>query len=98
MDLIDIYLVYDNLEDKDKLINANIDGVFYHFIDAGSLKGKSKAYKFKGTWSARLNPFIGLYRNGKMERGFYSETKEDIVELLKNYLNNEHSKSKSSSN
>lgn len=89
--MIDIYFVYNDFKDKERLIKSEINvNAYYHFIDDKTLKGKSEAYKLKSQWSSRKTPFIGLYENGKMLRGFYSETKEDVIKLLTNFLNNEY--------
>lgn len=89
--MLDIYIIHNNPNIKDIICNSEINSdAFYHFLDEGSLKEKSKAYKFKSEWCARQTPFIGIYKDGKMFKGFYSETGEDVIQSLIKYLNHEY--------
>lgn len=46
--MLDIYIIHNNPSIKDIISNSEINSdAFYHFLDEGSLKEKSKAYKFK---------------------------------------------------
>ena len=50
------------------------------------LKERKKGYKIKGSFSARLNPFIGVYNNDKPVKGFYSEANECTIDNITKYL------------
>ena len=84
---MDIYIVYNNNETLKRL--GDIQGIspFFHFIDDRTHKGKKDSWKIKGSFGAKLTPFIVIYEGEKPIKAFYSETGEDVVELLKKYLN-----------
>jgi hypothetical protein len=91
--MIDVYIVHNSLDLKDKFTNEDINSEFFiHFIDEGTLKGKKKAYKLKSLWGARLTPFACVYEGDKMIKGFWSETDNNIIQSLINYLNGSKNK------
>lgn len=86
--MIDVYIVHNDPTIKDRLMYSEINSdAFYHFIDEGTLKGKSQAFKLKNEWSARKTPFIAVYDGDKMVKGFYSEADNDVINSLIEYLN-----------
>lgn len=84
--MTDIFVIY-NDESQIKRIE-NISPIF-HFIDSMSRKGKKKAWEIKSHWAAKLDPFILIKDGDKVVKVFYSETGEDVIGSLIDYLNNE---------
>ena len=87
--MIDIYIVHDtsNIEDIIWAIPTEIEP-FIHFLDINSKKDRSKAFKFKQTWGARKNPFCLMEKDGKPMKAFYTETGDDAIKQLINFLTN----------
>lgn len=85
--MIDLYLVFDNINDLNKLEEIINDKNFYlHYLDVNNHYDRSKAFKFKGEWSARQNPFILLEEKGKVLKAYYSEIGENAVtQFIKDY-------------
>ena len=67
-----------------KLLDSN--NIEYESYDSKFLKERKKGYKIKGSFSARLNPFIGVYDNDKPVNGFYSEANECTIDNITKYL------------
>ena len=86
--MIDIYIVHDNPKIEDIIWNIplEMEQPFIHFLDIGSLKDKSKAFKLKQDWGAKKNPFCLLEKDGKIEKAFYSETGVDAISQVIKYL------------
>jgi len=79
----DVYIVYEDPSCIDRVLNAVSDKTPYiHFLDIGSKKDQHKAYQLKGSFGARLNPFVGIKCKDKPIKGFYSETGDAISQLL----------------
>lgn len=87
--MIDIYIVHDtsNIEDIIWTIPTEIEP-FIHFLDINSKKDRSKAFKFKQIWGARKNPFCLMEKDGKPMKAFYTETGDDAIKQLINFLTN----------
>ena len=87
MDIItDVYIVSDdpNLSNK---INGSFPGnPFFHFYDIGSMKDRSAAYKLKGQFGARLDPFAVVFSKDKAVKAFYTEADDHVIESLIKYL------------
>ena len=50
---------------------------------------KKKGYlKCKSAFSAKLDPFVGIWINDIPKKGFYSEVNECTLDNIKQYLNN----------
>lgn len=60
---------------------------FFHFIDDRTHVGKKDSWKIKGAFGAKLTPFVVVYEGEKPLKAFYSETGEDVIQSLINYLN-----------
>lgn len=88
--MLTICLAYDNDNDYKRLLNAlDID----YYIEAYNLlskKGKSSGWKLKNKWGAKLNPFIEVKEEDNTLKCFYSEEKVDIIEQLKNWIQNDY--------
>lgn len=55
--------------------------------DSRYLTERKKGYKVKGAFSARLDPFVGVYDDeGKPIKGFYSEANECNINNIIKYL------------
>lgn len=87
--ITDVYLVY-----NDDLQLRKIGGTytlkvspFFHFIDDRTKEGKKESFKLKGSWGARLTPFAICFDKESPVKAFYSETGEDVIQSLINYLN-----------
>lgn len=65
---------------------ASYENVSINIID--NTKYNKEAERFKYYWSAKLDPFILVEKDGKPIRGFYTEASDAINELI-NFLNNE---------
>lgn len=85
--ITDVYLVY-NDDNHIKQIGDTLKvSPFFHFIDDRTRKGKKDSWKIKGGFGAKLTPFAVVYEGEKPLRAFYSETGEDIIKSLIEYLN-----------
>lgn len=87
--MIDVFIVHNDPKIKDLVKDLDIKTeAFYHFLDEGSLKERKKAFRFKEQWAARAVPFIAVYVDDVMTKGFYSEADNNVLNSLKEYLNN----------
>lgn len=84
--ITDVIIVINSNEQKDKITNSIYNDLFYSFIDERI--DKTKAYKFKYMFGTKMTPFAVAYDKDKPVRGFYGESKEDVIESLIKYLNN----------
>ena len=89
--ITDVYIVYDN----DNVIRR-VGGTytikvspFFHFIDSRTLNGRKEAFQLKSFWGARMDPFAICMDGEKAVKAFYSETGNDIIKELIDYLNQE---------
>lgn len=84
--MIDLYLIYDNSEDLQKIEDTINSNYYLHHLNINKHNDRSKAFKFKGEWSAKLDPFILLSENDKIIKAYYSETGESAVnQFIKDY-------------
>ena len=88
---MDVYIVYNDDQVIRKLGGTYTLKVspFFHFIDDRTLEGRKESFKLKGSWGARLTPFALCTEGEKAVKAFYSETGNDIIKELINYLNQE---------
>lgn len=89
--ITDVYIVYDN----DNVIKR-VGGTYtikvspiFHFIDSRTLNGRKEAFQLKGSWGARMDPFAICMDGEKAIKAFYSETGEDVIESLINFINSQ---------
>lgn len=86
--MTDVYLVYSDLNDKVRFEEAEISSSpFIHYIDIESKDGKSKGYKLKSEFGARLNPFAVIYEGDSPVKAYYSEDSNDVINDLIKDLN-----------
>lgn len=82
----DAYIIYNDSKIIDTIKHSDLnEECFFHFIN--NLKEKRKAYSIKEEWGARLAPFIALYEDGKMLKGFYTEADNNVIDSFIKYLN-----------
>lgn len=60
---------------------------FFTYINESSCKGRKEAFALKGHWGARMTPFAICMDGEKAIKAFYSETGEDVIKSLIDYLN-----------
>lgn len=69
-------------------INSKFPGLKVESYDVKYLKDRKKAFRTKGTFSARLDPFVGIFSDDKKPlKGFYSEANECKINDIISYLN-----------
>lgn len=77
---------------KDIIDELNQRHIKYELFDNNYSKDKKKGYKVKGAFSARLDPFMGVYDdNDKPIKGFYSEVSECTLSNLIKFLDEDYS-------
>jgi hypothetical protein len=81
-------VIYDNDKDRKLLeLTPNKFPIFINFIDFNSINGRKEAYRIKGKWAARANPFVEVLDDeDKVLRCFYSENQSAINQLIQ-FLN-----------
>lgn len=86
--ITDVYVVYNDDSQIKELREAYADSEFpvFHFIDSLSNKTKKEAWALKSHWAARLDPFAIIMDGDKALKAFYSETGEDVIKSLSEYL------------
>ena len=83
----EVTIVHNDPQIEEELKYMNLqESILVNFIDFGSNKEKSQAYKVMGKWGATKVPFITVSEEGKVIKAFYSEA-EDVLIELKNYIN-----------
>lgn len=90
--ITDVYLVYNDDNHIRQIGGTYVLKVspFFHFIDDRTREGKKEAYKLKGSWGSRVTPFALCMEGEKAIKAFYSETGEDIIKSLINFLNEQN--------
>ena len=98
--MIIVKIVYDSnmgtkfIEDLVPKIPNNVTSELY---DMAYTKSRKKGFLVKSAFSARLHPFVGIYKDKSILKGFYSEdpktfTIDNIITYLKT-MNNESTNS-----
>lgn len=89
--ITDVYIVYSDVSFIKKFGGTYSLKVspFFHFINETTKEGKKEAYALKGHWGARMTPFAICFDKETPVKAFYSETGNDIIKELINYLNQE---------
>ena len=80
----DIYIVFDNIDDLNLLEDAIDSNYFLHYWNINKHNDRSKAFKFKGEWGAKQNPFVLISENDKVIKAYYSETGDNAVKQFIN--------------
>ena len=88
MMITDVYIISNDPNMSSKINGSFPGNPFFHFYDIGSMKERSAAYKLKGQFGARLDPFAVVYEKDKPIKAFYSEADNDIIKSLIDYLKN----------
>lgn len=89
--ITDVYVVSDDVNMASNFNEVFPGNPFFHFYDIGSKRDKSAAYKLKGSFGARQDPFAVVFDKDKPIKAFYSEADNNVIESLKNYLKNNES-------
>lgn len=91
--MIDVFIIYDNQKDLDKLRNSILNNIFIHSYNMNKRSDRSAGFKLKNEWASKNNPFIIIQNNGKTIKCFYSEESyekdNDIITQTINFINNE---------
>lgn len=87
--MMDVYVVYNNDTVLGRIGDTLKVSPFFHFIDDRTRKGKKDSWKIKGSFGAKLTPFAVVCEGEKPLKAFYSETGEDVIKSLIEYLNGE---------
>lgn len=86
--ITDVYIIYNDNNHIKRIGDATtIASPFFHFIDDRTYKGRKDAWKLKGSFGAKLTPFAVAFEGEKPLKAFYSETGEDVIESVIEYLN-----------
>ena len=90
--ITDVYLVYNDDSQLRKIGGTYTLKVspFFHFIDDRTVEGRKEWFKLKGSWGSRLTPFALCTKGEKAVKAFYSETGEDVIKSLIDYLNEQN--------
>lgn len=89
--ITDVYVVYSDSEQIKKIGSTyalKVSPVF-HFLSSQSNKTKKEAWALKSHWAAKEDPFAIVMDGDKAIKAFYSETGEDVIKSLINYINSE---------
>lgn len=85
--MYNIYVTFKDLCTKEKIETLDFKiPAFLHFIDIETLKGKKEAFRLKGSWGARLDPFIKIDNDNKTIKCLYSE-EGDVIKQLEKWIN-----------
>ena len=94
--MIDLYIVYENTDNLNRLYESDFDvheQIFIHAYNINKKSDRSAGFKLKSSWGAKENPFIYLEKDGKPLKCFYSESSyeygNDVINQVIKYLNDE---------
>lgn len=85
--ITDVYVVYNDESQIKKIGDTFKVPPIFHFIDSQANKTKKEAWALKSHWAAREDPFAIAMDGDKAVKAFYSETGEDVIQSLINFLN-----------
>lgn len=86
MMITDIYVVINSNDQRERLKEAFKEASFsLNILDIRG-KEKKKAWALKSHWAAKLDPFAIVMDGDRAVKVFYSETGENIIESLINFL------------
>ena len=67
--------------------------ITYEIYNMRYTSDKKKGFKVKGSFSARMDPFIAIYdKDGRPIKGLYSEAGECTIDNLEKYISDRLSK------
>lgn len=89
--ITDVYVVYDNIKQVKEVEDAYkaMASPTFHFISSQSNKTKKEAWALKSHWAAKEDPFALAMDGEKAVKAFYSETGEDVIKSLINFINSQ---------
>lgn len=83
---MEVHVVYNEDSQRERLEEALKESPFsFTFIDVRG-KEKKNAWALKSHWAAKQDPFAIVMDEDKAIKAFYSETGEDIINSLINFL------------
>lgn len=86
--ITEVYIVYNDDKHIEQIGDADLKvSPFFRFIDDRTPQGRKDSYKLKGSWGARLTPFVLCMNGEQAVKAFYSEADNDVIKSLINYLN-----------
>lgn len=86
--ITEVFVVYNDKSQINTIQDAKLDdSISFVFINENSKKERKKAFNLKSHWAAKMAPFAICMDGDKAIKAFYSETGEDVIESLINYLN-----------
>jgi len=85
--MIDIILVHNNPKLEELFKNSYNGEAFMQFLDRGSKKERSKAYKIQQEWGSNQTPFALVKKDDKVIKAFYAEDNDNVISNLISYLN-----------
>lgn len=88
--MIEVFIVYNEEKQIEKVREFKGDSLTFNFIDINTRKGKKEGWSLKNYYGAKLNPFILIKKDDKPIKAFYSETGENTIQNLLNFLDNEN--------
>lgn len=88
--ITDVYIVYNDPSFIEELGDTLKVSPYLHLIDETTKDGKKEAYALKSYWGANLTPFAICFEGEKAVKAFYSETGEDVIKSLIDYLNEQN--------
>lgn len=85
--MIDILLIHNNPSFVDLFKNSYNGEAFMEFLDRGSKKERSRAYKIQQEWGSTKTPFALIKKDGEVIKAFYAEDNDNVITNLISYLN-----------
>lgn len=89
--ITDVYVVSDDVNVASYFNESFPGNPFFHFYDIGSKRDRSAAFKLKGSFGAKENPFAVVFDKDKPIKAFYTEADKNVIQSLINYLRNNES-------
>ena len=89
--ITDVFVVYSDVDQIKRIGGAYTlkSSPTFHFIDSQSNKSKKEAWALKSHWAAKEDPFAICMNGDKAVKAFYSETGEDVIQSLINFVNSQ---------
>lgn len=89
--ITDVYVVYDNAEQIKRIGGAYAvkASPVFHFLDSKADSTKKDAWALKSYWAAKQDPFAIAMNGEKAVKAFYSETGEDVIKSMIDFINSQ---------
>lgn len=83
--MLEFKVVYNDTIQVEELKKLLQDYEVEYFNDS-IYKEKKLGYKVKNAFAAKKSPFVGVYKDGKHLKGFYSEAEECNIQTIAKWL------------